>query len=166
MKKSQEDTDAEEAIEKAEGLGDLSAEEVELVKAWRAQKEENEEEISKSQKEDSEKVETLQKALKEENDTLKKALTEQGDMIKSLNDKIEKLASQPAYDKRSLDRLEPVEKSANANVDLTKSQIVERMLEMQMAGKGVTSRHIAEFEATGNVSDKAVKQMVMNSFKN
>lgn len=179
MKKaeSQEEVKNEEIIEKAEksaqeskkedqGIGQLSAEETELVKAWRAQKEEAvEEKISKSQEND-EKVEEIKKAAIEQTESLQKALTEQSEIIKSLTDKVEKMASQPAYDKRSLDRLEPIEKGGNEPTKLSKSQISNRMLELQMAGKDVTSKDIAEFEATNNVSNPAIKKLVMDSFKN
>ncbi len=165
MKKSenQESEEKQDEIKKSEeskkdnGLGDLSEEEVELVKAWRSQN--SEEEITKSQSS------ALEKALKDENETLKKAIENQNEMFKSLSEKIEKISAQPAYDKRGLDRLETVQKSENANSDLTKSQIVDRMLELQQEGKGINSRHIAEFEATGNVSNKAIKKLVMDSFK-
>jgi hypothetical protein len=150
--------------ENEEEVLEIDYEELELIKAWRAQKDEDTtktENVSKA----VEATEDLAKSFKEENENLKKSISDQAELIKSLTEKIEKLASQPAYDKRSISTLEPIEKSESATQDISKAQVLEKMLELQMSGKGVRSNHISEFEATGNISDPSVKNMVMNSFK-
>lgn len=164
MKKS-EDTSENTSEDLNRGLGELSKEEVELVKSWREDAAKDAEEISKSLESDS-KTEDLMKAQKEENDSLRKALSDQSELIKSLSDKIEKISSQPAYDKKSLDKLEPVEKSNGNTLEISPNQIRDRLLELQVAGKGVNSKHVAEFEATRNISDINIKNLVMDSFKN
>jgi len=155
--------------EEAEEIFELDEDEVELIKAWRAQSEveSTEEGVTKSEepKEEIKQEDTLGKAQKEENDQLKKSLSEQADLIKGLTEKFEKLASQPAYEKRSISSLEPIEKSESATQDVSKQQVLEKMLELQIAGKGVRSTHIAEFESTNNISDLQIRNLVMNSVK-
>jgi hypothetical protein len=156
--------DMHKSLEAENTIGTLDEEEQELIKAWRASKEE--EIITKSQTASEEATEELTKAVREENTSLKKSLTEQSELIKSLTEKVEKIASQPAYDKRSLSTLEPLEKSETSNVtDVSKGQVADKMLELQLAGEGVTSKDIGEFEATGNISNPTIKRLVMDSFK-
>lgn len=153
MKKS-EDSDALE----------LDEEEIELVKAWRASKEEESitpeptPQISEDQ---------ITKSMASALEPLTKAIQEKDELIKGLQDKIEKIASQPAYEKRSLDSLESIEKGGHDKVEtISKSQTLNRMLELQQEGKGVTSVHIAEFESTNNVSNPSIKRLIADSFKN
>ena len=153
MKKS-EDSDALE----------LDEEEIELVKAWRASKEEESitpeptPQISEDQ---------ITKSMASALEPLTKAIQEKDELIKGLQDKIEKIASQPAYEKRSLDSLESIEKGGLDKVEtISKSQTLNRMLDLQQEGKGVTSVHIAEFEATNNVSNPHIKRLIADSFKN
>lgn len=167
-KKSEDEEEEEESlepkaekVEKSEELS-LDDEEVELVKAWRAQKQEESIEKAVPAQADSD---VLVKAFQKENDDLKKALTEQSDLIKSLSEKVEKMASAPAYDKRAISGLEPIEKSGDQESELNKSQVLDKMLQLQQDEKsGVHARHIAEFEATGNLSNPQIKQLVINSF--
>lgn len=154
----------------------LDADELELVKTWREECEK--ESVAKSQEASApaaqapaaptmeQITEVLKKAVAEGTADLKKAIDEKDTLIKGLNDKIEKMASQPAYDRRSISNLETLEKSgANASGELTKSQVLDKMLELQAAGKGVTSHHIAEFEATRNISDPTVRGIVFRELK-
>lgn len=145
----------------------LDEEELELIKAWREQP--AEEEIAKSKTAESEisdKSEDLKKALADIVAPIQKAMSEKDDLIKSLGDKIEKMASQPAYDRRSISTLEALEKSGSQESQtISKKQVTDKMLELQIAGKGVTSHHIGEFEATGNISDAMVKSLVFKELK-
>lgn len=178
--KEKKEKKSEKKMKKSiEELSDiLDEDELELIKAWRedaeveqvakseetapaaepAAEEEQEESITKS----------LAKVMEEAVAPLKKALDEKDALIKSMNEKIEKMASQPAYDRRSISNLEALEKSGASSEgakELSKRQISEKMFEMQVAGKGVTSHHIAEFEATGNISDEIVKSIVFKELK-
>lgn len=146
----------------------LTDDELELVKAWREESEDEEEiveapvavapamnfeEITKS----------IRSIVATEVETLRKSLTDKDDLIKGLNDKIEKISKQPAYDKRSLETLEPIQKGGEEQ-PIQKSQVLDKMLQLQMAGQGVRSTHVAEFESTGNISDPIIKSLVMKSF--
>ena len=142
----------------------LDEEELELIKAWR-EEEQKEEQITKAQPAQEDLAKALTKAVTDAVAPLKKAMEDKDSLIKSLSDKVEKMASQPAYDRRSISNLETVEKSGAATQELSKSQITDKMLGMQIAGKGVTSHHIAEFEATGNISDPLVKSLVFKELK-
>lgn len=146
----------------------LSDDELELIKAWR---EENDEMDS----EDSEEVETavidveeIVKSVKAsvvgEFESLKKALSDKDDMIKSLTEKVETISKQPAYERRSLETLEVIEKGGEEQ-PISKAQVLDKMLDMQRNNEGIRSTHVAEFEATGNISDPAVKAAVFGKFK-
>lgn len=86
-------------------------------------------------------------------------------MIKSLSVEVKKLSTQPAHGRQSVDSLETIEKSGSSEVTISKSQVLDTMLELQKAGKGINSRHIAEFEATKNLSNPQVKALVMEETK-
>jgi len=147
-----------------EEIMQLDEDEVELLKAWRKSNEEAEEEVEKASFPSGEE---LTKSIASALEPLQKGMKERDDLIKGLQDKIEKMASQPAYSKRSLDSLEPIEKGGHqATETISKSQTLNKMLELQQAGKGVSSVHIAEFEATNNISDQNIKNLVKQSFKN
>lgn len=174
-KKKDEDDKSKDKMKKS--ISELSEildeDELDLIKTWR---EECEKEAvvakstaatsSPSQMSMNDLEQVLRKAISEQTVDLKKAIDEKETLIKGLNEKIEKLASQPAYDRRSISTLETLEKSgANASGELTKSQVLDKMLELQAAGKGVTSHHIAEFEATRNISDPTVRGIVFRELK-
>lgn len=151
----------------------LDEEELELIKAWREQPAETEN-LGKSQTAAAQEApaadrgEDLKKALGELLAPLQKAINEKDDLIKAMGEKIEKMASQPAYDRRSISTLETLEKSGNtgdSSAPISKKQVTDKMLDMQVAGKGVTSHHISEFEATGNISDPIVKSLVFKELK-
>lgn len=174
MKKAEDDKEDEEEDEKDEAkkakksskmkksikeLTDvLDEEELELIKAWRDDQAEKEETVVKS--------EDIAKAVSEATsgqvEDLRKALNSQNDLIKSLSDQINKLASQPAHDKRSIDTLEPLIKGGNSETTLTKALVLDVMLDLQKNGKGVNSHHVAEFESTGNISNGQIKTLVMS----
>lgn len=157
MKKSETETLAVEANE----IGKLSDEEVELVKAWRASKDEPAEEIGKSQEAAPKQDEELKKALdaqKTENETLKKSIEAQSDLIKGLTEKVEKMASQPAYDKKAVTKLEPIEKSEPEVQKTSKRQVLNALLEMQQAGEA-TSHDISKYESTNQLS-KSLQEKV------
>lgn len=142
----------------------LDDEELELVKAWREETS-KEEPIVKAAPVVEEKKEdlakSLAKVLEEQIAPLKKAIEDKDAALKGLTEKVEKMASQPAYDRRSISNLETLEKSgATQAQEVSKSQVLEKMLELQLAGKGVTSHHIGEFEATKNISDPRVRELV------
>lgn len=152
----------------------LDEEELELIKAWREQPaEQTAENLGKSQAAAaapapaaSDRGEELKKALSDIVAPLQKAMSEKDDLIKALGDKIEKMASQPAYDRRSVSTLEALEKGGSSEpTNISKKQVTDKMLDLQVAGKGVTSHHISEFEATGNISDPIVKSMVFKELK-
>ena len=148
----------------------LDEDELDLIKTWREECEK--EAMAKSEAAapapipTQDLAEVLKKAVAEGTADIRKALGEKDTLIKGLQDKIEKMASQPAYDRRSISNLETLEKSgAQASGDVTKAQVLDKMLELQAAGKGVTSHHIAEFEATRNISDPTVRGIVFREFK-
>jgi hypothetical protein len=148
-------------------LGDLTKDEVDLVKAWRA---DNASEAQVEQQlASSAKTEEFSKSLAAATgavEDLRKVVEDQQGIIKSLTDKVEKIASQPAYDKRSLSTLEPLEKSGDTESVIPKARVLDKMLELQRADKGVTSKHVSEFEVTRNISDPSIRNLVMGSFKN
>jgi hypothetical protein len=157
--KDEEKMEKKKSMKKSiEELSDiLEEDELELVKAWRAEQEEEtvvkSEDIAKA-------VSDITSAQVEE---LKKSMNAQNDLIKSLSEQIKKLSSQPAYDKRSIDTLETLAKSGTQDsVTISKSQVLDTMLDLQKSGKGVTSHHVAEFEATGNISNGQIKALVMS----
>lgn len=144
-------------------IGELSEEEQDLIKAWRASAGEPiTEEVAKSE----DKSEDLKKALeteKTEKEELKKAITQQSDLIKSLTDKVEKMAAQPAYDKRSVSTLEVIEKTENENSQsVTKPQVLNALLELQRVGQA-TSFDVSKYESTNQLSkslQETVKQHI------
>jgi hypothetical protein len=142
----------------------LDEEELELIKAWR---EENDEEESEETPSDIAK--SVAQAVGAQLDDLKKAfnekLSEKDVMIKSLSDEVKKLSSQPAHGRQSIDSLEVLEKGGSSETNLTKAQVLDTMLDLQKAGKGITSHHIAEFEATRNLSNPVVRNLVMEATK-
>jgi len=149
-------------------IGDLSDEEKDLIKAWRASANQPTEEIAKAEPKSEDKTEELKKALeaeKTEKEALKKAITDQSDLIKGLTDKVEKMASQPAYDKRSVSTLETIEKSEDEKTqNVTKPQILDALLELQKAGKA-TSFDVSKYESTNQLSkslQESVKQYITN----
>lgn len=151
----------------------LDEEELELVKAWREESE-KEAQLAKSieaapQTQPTQNLEeVLRKAIADSNADLRKSLDEKDTLIKSLSDKVEKMASQPAYDRRSISNLEVLEKSGSTPgkiEEIKKSQVLDTMLSLQAQGKGITSHHVAEFEATGNISDARVKRTVFQELK-
>lgn len=147
----------------------LDSEELELIKAWREESQ-KEEVVAKSEAAPkAEPTEDLQKsiakALEASIEPLRKALSDKDSLIKGLSDKIEKMASQPAYDRRSISSLETLEKSTEGTQEISKSQVLDKMLELQLAGKGVNSRHVAEFESTRNISDPHIKELVFKELK-
>lgn len=159
MKKSEEAVPAQPA---ADEIGNLSDEEKELVKAWRASKDEPAEEITKSQEaaapaQDEELKKSLE-AQKTENETLKKSLAEQADLIKGLTEKVEKMASQPAYDQKSVTKLEPIEKSQPETEKASKRQVLNALLELQQAGEA-TSHDVSKYESTNQLS-KSLQEKV------
>lgn len=142
----------------------LDTDELELVKAWR---EENDEAATEESSADIAK--SVAQAIGAQLEDIKKSfdqkLSEKDGMIKSLSAEVKKLASQPAHGRQSVDSLETIEKSNSSDVVISKAQILDTMLELQKAGKGINSRHIAEFEATKNISNQQVKTLVMDETK-
>lgn len=153
-----------------EELSELSDEEIELVKAWREEKAAEQEEVTKSQTSGLVDHSVLAKAISDavsaSVEPLRKALEAKEAKVEELEKSIKKIASQPAYDRRSISTLETVEKSGGSEPqDISKAQVLDKMLELQMSGKGVRSTHIAEFESTNNISNPEIKKLVMESFK-
>lgn len=165
--KAEEKKEEKAKMKKAmEELGELDDEEIELVKAWREEKAAEEEEVSKSlNATPAFDPEVLSKAISDAVAPLQGKIAEDKEIIKSLTEKVEKLASQPAYDKRSLSGLEPIEKGGDSETEISKSQVLDKMLDLQREGKGVRSNHITEFEATQNISDPSIRKLVMDQFK-
>ncbi len=150
------------SIEELAAAG-VDAEELELIKAWR---EENaEEEVQES----ADIAKSVAQAVGAQIEELKKSFDEKlsakDDMIKSLSAEVKKLSTQPAHGKQSVDSLETIEKSGASNTEISKAQVLDTMLELQKSGKGINSRHIAEFEATRNLSNPQVKALVMEETK-
>lgn len=167
--KNEKDDDKDDKKKKMmksyEEVGELTSEEIELVKAWRAESQEEEkEEVQKSMGAES-LTKAISEAVSSALEPMKKALEAKDEQIETLKKSVEKLSSQPAYDKRSLSTLETIEKGGEETPTISKSQILEKMLDLQMQGKGVKSQHVAEFEATNNISNPEIKQLVMGSFK-
>lgn len=136
----------------------LESDELELIKAWREESEEGLEKSEAAEKEDM--IKSLTKVMDDQLGGFKKALDEKDTLIKALTEKVEKMATQPAYDRRSISTLETLEKSETQNTDISKTKVLDTMLEMQRQEQGVNSHHIAEFEATNNISDTLVKSLV------
>lgn len=160
MKKSEEGTSNESKETKTEdnGIGQLSAEEVALVKAWRASEDANEP-ITKAQ--EPKQDEELKKALeaeKTEKEALKKSIEDQSTLIKSLTEKVEKMANQPAYDKKAVTSLEPIEKSQPETEKASKKQVLNALLELQQEGEA-TSHDVSKYEATNQLS-KSLQEKV------
>lgn len=169
--KESEDKDADDkkakkmkkSLEELAAAG-VDAEELELIKAWREENAEEEEvqgsaDIAKSVAQAvGAQIEELKKSFDEK-------LSAKDDMIKSLSAEVKKLSTQPAHGKQSVDSLETIEKSGASNTEISKAQVLDTMLELQKAGKGINSRHIAEFEATRNLSNPQVKALVMEETK-
>ncbi len=169
--KESEDKDADDkkakkmkkSLEELAAAG-VDAEELELIKAWREENAEEEEvqgsaDIAKSVAQAvGAQIEELKKSFDEK-------LSAKDDMIKSLSAEVKKLSTQPAHGKQSVDSLETIEKSGASNTEISKAQVLDTMLELQKSGKGINSRHIAEFEATRNLSNPQVKALVMEETK-
>lgn len=164
-----EDADDKKAKKMKKSLEELAAagvdaEELELIKAWREENAEEEEvqgsaDIAKSVAQAvGAQIEELKKSFDEK-------LSAKDDMIKSLSAEVKKLSTQPAHGKQSVDSLETIEKSGASNTEISKAQVLDTMLELQKSGKGINSRHIAEFEATRNLSNPQVKALVMEETK-
>lgn len=170
LKKSDdEDADDKKAKKMKKSLEDLAAagvdaEELELIKAWREENAE-EEEVQGS----ADIAKAVSQAVGAQIEELKKSFDEKlsakDDMIKSLSAEVKKLSTQPAHGKQSVDSLETIEKSGASNTEISKAQVLDTMLELQKSGKGINSRHIAEFEATRNLSNPQVKALVMEETK-
>lgn len=142
----------------------LDADELELVKAWREENSEDETEessvdIAKSV------AQAVGAQLEDIRKSFNEKLSEKDDMIKSLSAEVKKLSSQPAHGRQSVDSLETIEKSGSSTTEISKAQVLDTMLELQKAGKGINSHHIAEFEATRNLSNPQVKSLVMEATK-
>ena len=172
---SKKETSKEEKVEENmfKAMSTEDEEENELLKSWRESKNQEPEEIelSKSVKEESKEDESLKKALsaqKEENDALRKSLSEQSDMIKSLTEKVEKMASQPAYDKKSVDSLEPIEKTEEKDVtQISKGQVLNALLELQQEGLA-KSHDVIKYQSTNQLSKSlqdAVKDKITKTLK-
>lgn len=155
-------------------LGNLSEDEIDLVLAWRAEEssevesENSEEIVEKSLKEGNEStlLEEIKKSFKEETQSLRKSIEEKDDLIKSLSDKVEKLSNQPAYDSKGIDTLEAIEKSEVSTPKIGKKQVLDQMLNMIQEGNSdVNSHHVAEFEATGNISNPKIKNLILEKLK-
>ena len=172
--KESEDADADDKKKKAmkkmkKSLEELAAagvdaEELELIKAWREENDEDEVEetpadIAKSV------AQAVGAQLEDIKKSFDKKLSEKDDMIKSLSAEVKKLSSQPAHGRQSVDSLETIEKSGASNTEISKAQVLDTMLELQKSGKGINSHHIAEFEATRNLSNPQVKALVMEATK-
>ena len=169
--KESEDKDADDkkakkmkkSLEELAAAG-VDAEELELIKAWREENAEEEEvqgsaDIAKSVAQAvGAQIEELKKSFDEK-------LSAKDDMIKSLSAEVKKLSTQPAHGKQSVDSLETIGKSGASNTEISKAQVLDTMLELQKSGKGINSRHIAEFEATRNLSNPQVKALVMEETK-
>lgn len=171
-KKDKDEKKMKKSIEELSEFG-LDKDEIELIAAWRQENEKTEEvaevneEIVKAVKEDNEAtlLEKIEKSFGDKVDELKKSISEKDDLIKSLGDKVEKLSNQPAREAKNIDNLEAIEKSEQEEPVVNKEQVLNKMLEMQYEGKNVGSHAISEFEATGNISNPRIKQLVLNELK-
>jgi len=169
--KEKEDKDADDkknkkmkkSLEELAAAG-LDAEELELVKAWR--EENDEEEVQESSADIAKSVaQAVGAQLEEIKKSFDQKLSEKDDMIKSLSAEVKKLSTQPAHGRQSVDSLETIEKSGTSNTEISKAQVLDTMLELQKAGKGINSQHVAEFESTRNLSNPQVKALVMEETK-
>lgn len=165
-KKPAKQTVVKKSLEELQSV--LSEDELQVIAAWREElaSEElatEEEPVQKSlSSEDLSKV--LASAINPQLEEIKKALEQKDDLIKSLTERLEKLAAEPAYAKRSIENLSVIEKSQESST-LNKSRVLDIMLELQKSGSGVTAHHIAEFEATNNISNQHIRQTVLNACK-
>jgi hypothetical protein len=141
----------------------LDSEELELIKAWREESAQAEQETS------ADVAKSVVQAVGAQIEDLKKTfdarLNEKDAMIKSMSDELKKLSSQPAHNGQAVNTLEVLEKGGSSETTLSKAQVLDTMLELQKAGKGITSLHIAEFEATKNLNNSVVRSMVMEAAK-
>lgn len=141
----------------------LDSEELELIKAWREETAQAEQETS------TDVAKSVVQAVGAQIQDLKKSfearLNDKDAMIKSMSDELKKLSSQPAHSGQAVNTLETLEKGGPSETTLSKAQVLDTMLELQKAGKGITSLHIAEFEATKNLNNSVVRSMVMEAAK-
>lgn len=141
----------------------LDSEELELIKAWREESEQAEKETS------TDVAKSVVQAVSAQIEDLKKAfdarLSEKDSLIKAMSEEIKKLSSQPAHSGQAVSTLETLEKGGSSETTLSKSQVLDTMLDLQKAGKGITSQHIAEFEVTKNLSNPVVRALVMEETK-
>lgn len=142
----------------------LDSEELELIKAWREENAAEESQVSSSDI-----AKSVAQAVGSQLEDIKKSfeqkLADKDAMLKSLSEEMKKLSSKPAHGRQSIDSLEVLEKSNSSDVALSKAQVLDTMLELQKAGKGITSQHVAEFEITRNLSNPQVKTLVMEATK-
>ena len=120
------------SIEELAAAG-VDAEELELIKAWREENDESEEQetsvdIAKSV------AQAVGAQLEDIKKSFEQKLSEKDDMIKSLSVEVKKLSTQPAHGRQSVDSLETIEKSGSSEVTISKSQVLDTMLELQKAG--------------------------------
>ncbi len=145
----------------------LSDDELELIKAWREETEEDSEdevEASAPAIDMEEIVKSIKASVSSDFEVLRKAMSDKDDLIKSLTEKVETISKQPAHAKRSLETLEVIEKGGEEPT-ISKAQVLKTMLDMQMKGEGINSKHVAEFESTSNLSDPMIKSLVFSKFK-
>jgi len=164
VKEHEKDMHKKKMKKSLEELSDvLDSEELELIKAWREESEQAEKEVS------TDVAKSVVQAISTQIEDLKKAfdarLNEKDSLIKSMSDEIKKLSSQPAHSGQAVSTLETLEKGGSSETILSKSQVLDTMLDLQKAGKGITSQHIAEFEVTKNLSNPVVRALVMEEVK-
>lgn len=160
------------SLEDLQKEGLITETELSLIQAFRAGEleEVKEEEVTKSMK-PTETQEDIKKSINEainaQLQPLQKSIQEKDALIKSMQEKIEKIEKTPAYDKKSIDGLDVIEKGnkeEKKEENFSKAQILDVMFDLQKS-KVVRPNHIAEFESTGDVSNKAVKQEIYNALK-
>jgi len=164
VKEHEKDMHKKKMKKSLEELSDvLDSEELELIKAWREESEQAEKEAS------TDVAKSVVQAISAQIEDLKKTfdarLNEKDSLIKSMSDEIKKLSSQPAHSGQAVSTLETLEKGGSSETILSKSQVLDTMLDLQKAGKGITSQHIAEFEVTKNLSNPVVRALVMEEVK-
>lgn len=149
----------------------LTEDELTVISAWREEMESTEietkveETIVKSEPAQEDLIKSFRDQINGEMNELRKSLSDKDDLIKSLNKQVEELAAQPAHSGRAVENLAVIEKS-QSEVTLTKSQVVNKMVELQKSGANITSYDVVQFETKGTFSNPHVRQLVMNACTN
>lgn len=139
----------------------LSADELEVINAWREELASEESVIEETIVKSAAPADDLAKAFTAELEEIRKAIAGKDELIKSLTERVEKLAAQPAHAPKGISDLTVIEKSQEAPT-LSKAQISEALFDLQKSGQA-TSKDVIEFEMRNTISNPQVRELVANA---